>query len=284
MPTPSNGAPMSAVPDHVRDFARLTTWTGAHPVYVDGVGAPVILIHELNGLTEPILDFAERLRSHGFRVHLPVLFGAVPAVTKAERNSAAWTCCVSREIRAFRRGHTSPVVDVLRALAVALGPGPVGVIGMCMSGGFALAMASSPPVAAAVAAQPSVPFGVTPWHRRDLGMSADDVAAIRHRLGRDDVELYVTRFSADLISPSVRLERIEETFGPERLTVDVVESGRKNPEGFTCRAHSVLSVEPSKAHSDAARARLDRAADDVIAFLRRRLTPGSTSPGSDQST
>ena len=61
----------------------------------------------------------------------------------------------------------------LRALAAAEhercgGPG-VGAIGMCFTGGFALAMAVDDRMVAPVLSQPSLPFGVTKKQKRILG-------------------------------------------------------------------------------------------------------------------
>src|SRR5688572_29556971 len=46
-------------------------------VYVQGDGAPVLLLHELPGLSWPTILLAQRLVDRGFRVHMPLLFGAV---------------------------------------------------------------------------------------------------------------------------------------------------------------------------------------------------------------
>ena len=67
----------------------------------------------------------------------------------------------------FARGRTSPVARWLRSLARELhaqlgGPG-MGAVGMCFTGGFALAMLADAPIAAPVLAQPAAPKR---WGRR----------------------------------------------------------------------------------------------------------------------
>ena len=102
----------------------------------------------------------------GFTVVMPHLFGKVP-----ERRTRRWRslgslrqACVNREFNKLRLHQTSPIADWLRSLARDLhaelgGPG-VGALGMCFTGGFALAMMVDDSVAAPVLAQPSLPFPV----------------------------------------------------------------------------------------------------------------------------
>ena len=96
---------------------------------------------------------------------MPHLFGKVPspdsplAVLGSLRQA-----CVNREFNKLRLRQTSPIADWLRSLARELhaelgGPG-VGALGMCFTGGFALAMMVDDSVAAPVLAQPSLPFPV----------------------------------------------------------------------------------------------------------------------------
>lgn len=67
--------------------------------------------------------------------------------------------CVRRELFALAMNRTSPAVDWLRGLAgcvVSPDGRQYGVIGMCMTGGFALALAVDQRVTAAVVAQPAL--------------------------------------------------------------------------------------------------------------------------------
>lgn len=249
----------------------------ALPTYRAGDGPPVIVIHELYGLTPEVVAFARKLVINGFSVWLPVLVGNSPSTSRRDHARAVAAICVSREINTFARGKTSPVVDKLRRLvadaAVMSQADRVGVVGMCLSGGFAISLAAEAPIAGAVAAQPSLPFGlpITPWCQGALGMSQDECDAVCLRLASGAVELYVTRFSADWISPRRREAAIRDRFGGPGLTVDPIDSDRGNQHGFGRRDHSVLSVAPSRHREPQALARLEQAYDDVVAFLRHRL-------------
>jgi len=260
-------------PDSIGQFTRISFTAFGKPLYAGGEGPPVILIHELNGMTDQVLTFATRL-SASFTVCLPILFGAIPVTTRQEKRAATRALCVSKEINTFRTGRTSPVVSELRALATAVStaePGNVGVVGMCMSGGFALALASSRPVRAAVASQPSLPAAITPWHARDLGLSPQDVNEISRRMMANEVEIFYTRFSGDLISPPGRLKAAKQRLGPDGLHFDVIPSGFGSGYGFGCFAHSVLTVEASRHPSGPAHERLEETARRVESFLHERI-------------
>jgi hypothetical protein len=129
-----------------------TPFTGGgvtHDRFEQGSGPGVVLIPELPGLTPEVLGLAKHLVSEGFTVSIPSPFG-----TPGREGTLGYTLasvskvCVSAEFKAFATGAHRPVADHVRALAADLAartPGPgVGVIGMCFSGGFALAAADMP--------------------------------------------------------------------------------------------------------------------------------------------
>ena len=66
------------------------------PVYRDGDGPPVLLLHELFGLSEDALRFARELAGAGFSVWLPVFAGPAPSYTRVDRIRAVAGICVSR--------------------------------------------------------------------------------------------------------------------------------------------------------------------------------------------
>ena len=119
-------------------------------------------------------------------MYLPSLFGrpGKEPTTGGEIARSFPRACVSREF-AVLADRTSPVAHWLRALASRAhaecgGPG-VGAIGMCFTGGFALAMAVDPAVLAPVMSQPSLPFPIGGKRRRGLGLDPADVSAVKER-------------------------------------------------------------------------------------------------------
>jgi hypothetical protein len=163
--------------DHdLAGFARgpFTHEAVTHEVLRLGSGPAVIVMAEMPGITPKVLEFAERVAGIGCTAVLPVLFGTPgrdpnpgvrsTLVAVAYGVSTILRACVSREFVVWATGTTSPVVTWLRALAAheherCSGPG-VGAVGMCFTGGYALAMAVDDCLVAPVLSQPSLPFGV----------------------------------------------------------------------------------------------------------------------------
>jgi dienelactone hydrolase len=243
----------------------------ARRVFRRGGGPAVIVIAEVPGITPEVVAFADRVHELGCTAVLPHLFG-VPGQPASGRNSAqvlAW-CCVSREFATWATGKTSPITEWLRALARhelarAGGPG-LGAVGMCMTGGFALAMMVDDSVLAPVLSQPALPFPVSRRHRRDLGISAADLEAVRERTGTKQVEVLGLRFTGDIACPPERFERLRQELGESFIGVEI-DSSPNNPHGIRKRAHSVLTEDFVDEPGHPTREALDR----VLGFLRTRL-------------
>jgi dienelactone hydrolase len=230
------------------------------------------------GLTQEVLTFGSQLVDKGFRVYLPVLFGPAPATTKGAQRRAVAQCCISRQINLLATGRTSRVVGPLRQMVADVGESHssgVGVVGMCLSGGFALALAADTHVRASVVSRPSLPLitRVTPWCAKSLGLDNRDEDDARGRLQGGDVEIYLTRFSDDRRSPEARENTVRERLGDQGITYDVLDSKKGNRFGFKPNAHSVLTVAPTQYPSGSGQERLQKTAREVVEFLRRRLQP-----------
>ena len=157
-----------------------------HSTYRKGVGPGVVIVHEIPGITPEVMRFADEVVDRGYTVVLPHLFGhpGAPATTSQIVKAIA-RVCVSNEFTKLKAGVTSPVADWLRSLARRLhgelgGPG-VGALGMCLTGGFALAMMVDDSIAAPVVAQPSLTAAIGKTRAGDLGLSPADRAAVRRR-------------------------------------------------------------------------------------------------------
>jgi dienelactone hydrolase len=157
-------------------------------------------------------------------VYLPSPFGrpGAPFAT-AEVVRSLGRACVSREFRllAYR---TSPVASWLRALAARAhaecgGPG-VGVVGMCFTGGFALAAAVEPAVLASVMSQPGLPAPVSARSRAALGLDAADLEAVKERT-RDGLCVMGLRFTADKGVPPERFERLRRELGDAFTGIEI---------------------------------------------------------------
>ena len=243
----------------------------SHPVYRAGVGPAVVVIHEIPGLHPGVIDFARRLVAAGYRVYLPSLFGQPGApVSAGSMVRSIGQVCVAREF-ALLADRTSPVAHWLRALAAQAheecgGPG-VGAVGMCFTGGFALAMAVDPSVLASVLSQPGLPAPVTGRKRAALGLDAADLVRVQERTQHGLCVLGL-RFTADRGSPPERFETLRRTLGAAFEGIEI-DSAPGNAYGIPSRSHSVLTIDLVDEPGHPTRAALDR----VIEFLGEQLRP-----------
>jgi dienelactone hydrolase len=243
-----------------------------HDVYTRGTGPGVVLLPEIPGMSPQVMGLANHLVDAGFTVAVPSLFGEPGrelSTGYALRTIAK--LCISREFAAFARRADRPIAEYTRALARHLheqaGGRGVGVIGMCFSGGFALAAAVEPAVLAPVASQPSVPFPLGSG-KRDLGMSDRERDAVVQRVQNEGLCLLGLRFSEDKGSPAERFTALAEAFGDGWRAIPL-DSRPGNPAGIRKTEHSVLTsadVETPGHPTHEARA-------EVVEFLRSRLAP-----------
>jgi dienelactone hydrolase len=250
---------------------RFTAEGKTRTVYRTGTGPGVVVISELPGITPRVADFGRRVAREGFTAVLPHLFGEPGReVSPAYMLKMIPWVCVANEFARFATRKTSPVTVWLRALARDVheelgGPG-VGVVGMCFTGGFALAMMVDDRVLAPVLSQPSMPFPLTAAHKRDLGISDADLARVRERVD-DGVCVLGLRFTEDRLAPAARFRRLREELGDGFVAVEI-DSSPGNRWGLKRTAHSVLTeelVEDDPEHPTR------RALDQVLELFRSRL-------------
>ncbi|HEX3460991.1 MAG TPA: dienelactone hydrolase family protein [Acidimicrobiales bacterium] len=239
-------------------------------VYRSGSGPAVIVMSEMPGITPHVAEFGRKVASIGCTAVMPHLFG-----DDGRRPSPGYVAgslaraCISGEFTTLALGKTSPITTWLRALATAEhqtcgGPG-VGAVGMCFTGGFALALMVNDVVVAPVLSQPSLPFPVSRAHRRALGISDADLARVQQRVAAGTCVLGL-RFTGDRASPPERFEHLREVLGDGFIAVEI-DSSRGNPHGHKSMAHSVLTEDLDDREGTPTRAALDQ----VLAFFRERL-------------
>ncbi|HVK78480.1 MAG TPA: dienelactone hydrolase family protein [Kofleriaceae bacterium] len=242
----------------------------ARDVFVGGDGPAVVVMHEIPGVDPTMIGFARRLIRAGMSVYLPSLVGQPGRRwTTAYAAGSIARACVAREFATWATGTTSPIVRWLRSLARLAhaergGPG-VGAIGMCLTGGFALAMMIDPTVVAPVLAQPSLPFPLTAAHRRDLGVDPVTLACAAAR-AREGVDVMGLRFSHDVLVPDARWARLREVLGDRFLAVEI-DSGPGNRHGIGPLAHSVVVKDLVDRPGHPTRLALEQ----VIGFFQTRL-------------
>ncbi len=193
--------------------------TISHDVYTRGGGPSVVIIQELPGIGQSTLRLADKLIEAGFKVVMPHLFGPI-GKTQVGRNLLR-VFCLRKEFSLFEKNKSSPIVDWLKALCRSIpnhnatqNPNAthgVGVIGMCLTGNFAISLMAEDSVLAAVSSQPSMPFN----DPSALHMSDIDIAEIKTNIDNNE-PIKVFRFEGDWMCKASKFERLNKTFNQEK--------------------------------------------------------------------
>jgi dienelactone hydrolase len=265
-----------------------------HDVYRGGkVGPVVLLLHEMPSFGYRTVKLANHIRDQGFRIVMPILVGGIrEEATGAVGKKVALVgdgvdfavnvakVCISWEFVGLVQRRTSPItmwlLGLAREEAAKHDVDQVGVIGMCFSGGFALATAIDPIVGVAVVSQPAVPFawgllGRIPGQAADLGVSDEDRQRLLDRVGEPGFCVRTLRFQKDKIAPAARVAWIKEHLAPDEV-YDSIASERP--------AHSVLAdaTDVPKDPSPQTKIEIDKALASVIATLKERLPASPAAP------
>jgi len=247
-------------------------WT--RPVFRRGRGPAVIVIHEMPGLHSLVLRFASRVAEAGMTVFCPSLFGEPGRDLTAPYyyGTMLKTLCVRREFVVWAGGRSSPIVDWLRALArhahAECGGKGVGAIGMCFTGGFALAMMTEPAVVAPVVSQPSLPLTAGPGGERrgaSIDASPSEIACARQRLEAEDTTMLGLRFKGDRIVPEARFDAYRRALGSRFEAIEIdPKDARHDPR---IPPHCVLTIHLDDENPDGP---TKRAEARVIAFFKEK--------------
>ena len=265
--------------DELADFERTSFRHDGkqRTVFRLGTGPAVIVLAELPGITPKVAGFARRVAGIGCTAVMPHLFGRpghdpVASGRLGLVRSTLTTflpLCVSREFTTWATDRTSPVVIWLRALAAAEhercgGPG-VGAVGMCFTGGFALAMATHPSILAPVLSQPSMPMSATARQRGSIDCSPRELDAVRDRCAAEDLTVLGLRFRGDNFVPDERFAFLRRRLGDAFVAVEL-DAAAANPDATT-KPHSVLTEHLVDKPGEPTRAALER----VLELFRVRL-------------
>ena len=159
--------------------------------------------------------------------------------------------CVSREFTKLATAETTPVAGWLRSLARELhaelgGPG-VGALGMCFTGGFALAMMVDDVVAAPVLCQPSAPFPIGRRRAADVNLSPADLETVRTRAAAG-CQVLGLQYAGDPAT-GTRFDTLQRELGEAFLRVDL----------------------PGRKHSTVTAHKTPESVERVLSFFREKL-------------
>jgi dienelactone hydrolase len=243
-------------------------WT--RQVFRKGSGPAVIIIHEIPGLHPGVVRFADHVAAAGMTVFLPSLFGkpgkraSVPYAI-GEMVSAI---CIRREFHVWAGTGSSPIVGWLRALArkahAECGGKGVGAVGMCFTGGFALAMMTEPVVVAPVLSQPSQPI-LGKNKATMIDVSDSEIACAKKRFADEDLSMIGLRFKSDTLVPDGRFETLKAEFGERFEAIELNDEDAL--QGTPTKPHSVLTL-----HLDDRPGTVTKKVEErVIEFFKQRV-------------
>jgi dienelactone hydrolase len=238
---------------------RRTMYVGGSPT-----DPPVLLLHELPGMTPEDMDLAYRLSQQGFRVYLPLLFGK-----KGDNKFGAhfWGECVSGpwpwEDKHSLNKWVPPLLAVCDQIYGEM-KRPIGVIGMCLTGIIPLSLLVNEHVIAPVLCQPTLPFPMDDGRKRALGLTADEITRVKDRMTRHNLSGLAFRITTDCFCPHERFDTLCKTF--DRI------DGREIVYPPKLRGHSVLAAEFHNATPPPdARQAVREAFERTVGFLKAAL-------------
>jgi dienelactone hydrolase len=241
-------------------------------VFVRGEGPGIVVMTEVPGIYDSVVEFADRLVETGYRVYMPDLIGEAgrPFSNGYALKSIA-RACIAREFHVLASRGSSPITIWLRALARKAhaecgGPG-VGCIGMCLTGNFGLAMMVDESVMAPVLSQPSLPFPFGADRKAALHISDPDLEIVKQRIADGGCKVLGLRFTGDPMCPPERFETLRRELGDGFEGIEI-DSSDGNPFGNPTMAHSVVTKDLIDEAGHPTRAALDR----VMSFFAERLS------------
>jgi dienelactone hydrolase len=237
-------------------------------VYRRGQGPAVIVMHEIPGLHPGVIRFADRVAEAGMTVFLPSLFGQ-PGKSLTGRYALSemlLNICIRREFSVWANHRSSPIVDWLRALArkahAECGGRGVGAVGMCFTGGYALAMMTESAVVAPALSQPSLPMG--PGSAGEIDASPEEIACARRRMQDEDLSMIGMRFTSDKLVPDARFARLKREFGERFEAIELADADARPDAPIA--PHSVLTLH----FEDRPGSRTKAVETRLIAFFKAR--------------
>jgi len=208
--------------------------TATHDVYVRGNGKKVlILIQELPGIGQETLALADRFVDRGYTVVMPHLFG--PIGKTATIGNTIRVFCMRKAFKLFAWNESSPIVDFLSGLCSAMkeryGVKGVAVIGMCLTGNFAISLMANEDVLAGFASQPAMPL----LQQGALHMSPETIEGTKRNLDRVG-PMHCGRFRKDPLCTAAKFDKLHNSFnrdGKERIIFHELPG----------RGHSILTLD-----------------------------------------
>jgi esterase/lipase len=210
-------------------------------------GPPILVLHEVNGLGYPVLDFCLELERHGWTAYAPQLWGDYGQ----NKPFSSFDLLADHPDWRLHDTHSAgPVLQHMERLVEWIsrqhGGRRVVVMGNCLTGAFPLALLGHAKVRAGILCQPAMPVapnvcaGLTGWtsreFKRSLAISDDDLNQAVAAMQRDpSKQLTGFHYLEDWMAPIAKFDTIHEALQKRRMTerfrpvVLVLEQDRTHP-------------------------------------------------------
>lgn len=226
-------------------------------VFSKGTGAPILLMHELPGLSADTVQLAEELATE-YTVYLPLFHGefgdriaSVFAAMHAARKSKRFKFFDSCDLGEVRQ----EMKELVHLISNKHGGADVVVVGNCMTGSLPFELIAEPCVRKAVVCQPALPMSLT--SKRKMGLSEKAIKNSVQAMKDDSSKrLYFFNYYKDCFAPVQRagemVRRIDSEMDIEgRVRVFLaIKWNRKKPQKiFPPSVLTEIPVQRDKAHS-----------------------------------
>ena len=213
---------------------------------------PIIVLHELPGMTPSFIEYCQHMVKEGFKVYMPLLFKDVGSEMSTGQTIRF---CLDKEFRhlfsARAEDGSRPISNWLlhltKHVAQECPNQKIGMIGMCLTGGFALVGLADPSVAGVICCQPSYPF----FFNQSIGLTSsqrEKVSDGAKRLPKPCVKGF--RYDKDWICRKSHFNAIEN------LLDDAFDKKTLPGRGHSTVTGSCLNK---------------RVFDEIVVFLNRQL-------------
>jgi dienelactone hydrolase len=202
----------------------------SHRVYAAGSGPPVILLHELPGMTPSDIRVAKLLMCDGYTVVMPLMFGS----PGDDRFLHYLNTVCGKDQFDCSGTRTPPAARWIRGLCTSVrkkwdaGLG-MGIIGMCLTGEFPLTLMSNESIAAVVTCQPTNPFNLlTLVHlgpKAKLGITQSDLEDAQKN---SKIPFLGVRYDGDPFCPGKRFDLLTRLFPKRFYRLDLAGHGHSS--------------------------------------------------------
>lgn len=198
---------------------------------------PLILLHQLPGLSKKTLDYAQTLTTK-FSVYVPLLFGEL------NMDNFVYGSYFYLTNSEWQPRENRPIYEWARLLSIDISdkhPGKkMGVIGMCLTGAMPLALLENKHINSIVVSQPTLPIiSITQYSKSSLYLSDLEYHFAKQRAHSGEVKILGLRFENDGLAKREKLKTLKTDFSDAYIDLEICQCEYEK-YNIAQSAHSVL--------------------------------------------